>query len=85
MHAAICLDVNGTFVIHYFPELIFIDNFLRDVFNANANVFWLFERCQKVKNLNVHSHEFGVSCGNYIIEEGFATNISAVGVATSPG
>ena len=43
------LDVNGTFVVHYFLELIFIDDFLRDLFNADANVFWSFERCHKVK------------------------------------
>ena len=44
-------DLNGTFVVNYFPELIFIDDFLRDVFNADVNVLWSFERCHKVKKL----------------------------------
>ena len=49
------------------------------------NVFWSFEGGHEVKNRDVHGHEIGVSFGDYTIEKDFFTNISAVGVATSPG
>ena len=77
--------MNGTFVIHYFLELIFIDDFLRDVFNADVNAFWSFERCHKVKIEMSIVMNLAFLVETILLKRIFSTNIYAVGVATSPG
>ena len=58
---------------------------IREVLDSDANVFRSFEGGHEVKIRDVYGNELGVSCGDYTIEKDFSTNISTVGVATSPG
>ena len=51
------------------PEIIFVDDLVGDVLDADANVFRSFEWGHEVKVRDVHGHELCISCGDYTIEK----------------
>ena len=60
--AFICFNVDGSILSYYVVEFVFVDDFLWDIGDLHADIFWSFERSHEIEVGNVHCHEFCTWC-----------------------
>ena len=69
IHAADAADVYPSIRCGLFMELIFLNDFLRDVTEFDLCKFGSFEWCHEVEIGKVDAHKTCAQCGNYTVEE----------------
>ena len=77
--------MNLSLDIYYVPEVVFVDDFLGDFIDDNANVFWSFEGGREVNFEMSIVMNLAFFVETTLLKIIFATNVSSVGVATLPG
>ena len=79
VHGSIC----GCFVL----QVVFINNFVRDITQRHSCVLRLGQRCHEINKKNEMSIVINRApfAETTLLKNSFGTSISAVGVATSPG
>jgi MinD superfamily P-loop ATPase len=68
IHSLVDLDVDKP-IVHFWHEIVVVDDLLRNKFYRDAHVFRSFEWCVEVKVFNVRRHEFGSWFGDNAVEE----------------
>ena len=69
IHAADAADVYPSVRCGLFMELIFLNDFLRDVAEFDLCEFGSFEWCHEVEIYKINAHKIRARCGNYTVEE----------------
>jgi hypothetical protein len=68
IHAAPGSDVDAAVFGGFLSELVFVDDFIRDITLLDLNEFGTMQRCHEVEVGNVNCHELRTPCGDDTIE-----------------
>ncbi len=71
VHAALGSDVDASVFGGFLSELVFSDDFIRDITYLDLGKFGTMKRCHEVEVGNVNCHESCPLCGDDTIEEHF--------------
>jgi hypothetical protein len=71
VHDALGSDVDASIFGGFLSELVFFDDFIRDITYLDSNELGMMKRCHEVKVGNVHCHESCPLHGDDTIEEHF--------------
>ena len=79
VHAFYNFDVNIALIINLFGEVVFINDFLRDVTQEKFHVFRLRQVIIEVEVFYIGRHAFGTRRGDNAVEEAFFRGDSGSG------